>query len=108
MDKSIRGLEHFKNEVETYLATVESRLRRSTQAVHTVRFNPFAGTTGSGGNQSFATAFLDQHGNGVVISSLYARERMSVFAKPIKNGASEFELSDEERKAVLEALKMVK
>lgn len=108
MDSSIKGLEAFKGEIETYLATVESRLKKSTQGIHTVRFNPFAGSTGSGGNQSFATAFLNEHGDGVVVSSLYAREHVSVFAKPIKNGKSDFELSGEEKEAVDTALKMVK
>src|SRR4051812_25632874 len=64
IDSSIMGLESFKKEIEGYLTTVEARLKKSTQAIHTVRFNPFKGTTGSGGNQSFATAFLNEHGDG--------------------------------------------
>lgn len=108
MDQSIKGLEAFKTEMETYLATVEHRLKKSTQAIYTVRFNPFKGTTGSGGNQSFATAFLNEQGDGVVVSSLYAREHVSIFSKAIKNGASEFELSDEEKEAVAGAMKMIR
>jgi hypothetical protein len=72
-----------------------------------VRFNPFKGT-GSGGNQSFATTFLNEENNGVVISSLYSREHTSVFSKPIKNGVSEYELSDEEKESFAEAKKVVK
>jgi hypothetical protein len=108
IDSSIRGLESFKKELETYLQTVESRLKKSVQAVHTVRFNPFKGTTGSGGNQSFATAFVNEHGDGVVISSLYARDHVSVFAKPVTKGVSEYELSEEENQAVKEAIKKAK
>ena len=36
----------------------------------------------------------------MVFSSLYARDRMSVFAKPVRGGTSEFELSAEEKKAI--------
>lgn len=108
MDSSIKGLESFKTEVETYLATVEYRLKKSVQAVHTVRFNPFSGSTNSGGNQSFATAWINEHGDGVVVSSLYARERVSIFSKPVVKGKSEFELSDEEKQAIDTALKIVK
>lgn len=104
MNTSLVNLETFKTELESYLLTVEKRLKKSVQAVHTVRFNPFKGT-GSGGNQSFATAFLNQDGTGVVVSTLYAREHISIFSKPIKNGTSEFELSDEEKQAVAEAKK---
>ncbi len=108
MNSAVTDLESFKKELEAYLTTVESRLKKSVQGVHTVRFNPFKGSTGSGGNQSFATAFVNELGDGVVVSSLYAREHVSIFAKPIIRGASEFELSEEEAEAVKEALKMVK
>jgi hypothetical protein len=108
IDNSIRGLEMFKTEMENYLASVEKRLKKSVQAVHTVRFNPFQGTTGSGGNQSFATAFLNDSCDGVIISSLYSREHVSIFAKPVVRGVSEYELSSEERQAIDTAMKMVK
>jgi hypothetical protein len=84
-------------------ADLRARLRRSVQRVETMRFNPFRGT-GSGGNQSFVTAFADEDGNGVIVSGLYARDSVSVYAKPIKTFSSEFNLSDEE-KAVLEKIK---
>lgn len=104
---SIRELEKFRAELEGYLATVEKRLRKSVQAVNTVRFNPFKGT-GSGGNQSFATAFLNEEGDGVVVSSIYSREHTSVFSKPIKNWVSEYELSEEEKAAIADAKKVMK
>ena len=89
----------FREEMEKYLRTVEERLRGSVRGVSTIRFNPFKGD-GSGGNQSFATAFLNDRGDGVVFSSLYSRERVSVFAKPIKRFNSEHELSKEERDVI--------
>ncbi len=107
MDMSIKELEKFREDLEKYLTTVEKRMKKSVQAVQTVRFNPFKGN-GSGGNQSFATAFLNEDNNGVVISSLYSREHVSVYSKPIKNGTSEFELSGEEKEAIAEARKIIK
>jgi hypothetical protein len=58
-----------------------------------VRFNPFED---AGSNQSFAIGLLNEQGDGVVVSSLYARERMSVFAKPIQQHNSSHELTTEE------------
>lgn len=78
---------------------MNNRLRKSIQKVHTLRFNPFRD---QGGNQSFATCMLNEEGDGVVVSSLYSRDKVSVYAKPIKNLTSEYELSIEEK----EALKM--
>ena len=107
MNSSIEKFEKFQGDAERYLESVEVRLKRNVSSVHTVRFNPFKGA-GGGGNQSFATAFLNEQGDGVVISSLYSREHVSIFSKPIKNRLSEYELSDEERGAIKEASKIVK
>lgn len=90
----------FMKEMEKYLTDVEKRLQKSIQAVETVRFNAFEGV---GANQSFATAILNQHGDGVIFSSLYGRERTSVFSKPLKNHTSEHGLSEEEKMAVKKA-----
>ena len=97
----------FRKDMEQYLTKVEKRLRRSTQSIETIRFNPFKGS-GSGGNQSFATAFLNEDGDGLIMSSLYARDRISIFSKPIKKFASEHKLSDEEKKAIDDAKKKLK
>ncbi len=105
--KSIKDIEKFRTDLEAYLTSVENRLKKSVQSVHTVRFNPFKGT-GSGSNQSFSTAFLSENGDGVVISSLYARDHVSVFSKPIKAHNSEFELSEEERNSLELAKKHLK
>ena len=96
---NLKDLQNFRKELEEYLTTVEKRLKKSVQSVNTVRFNPFKGI-GGGGNQSFSTAFLNEEGDGVVISSLYSRDHVSVFSKPIKKMKSEYELSEEEIAAV--------
>jgi hypothetical protein len=96
------GLEEhnkFREDLEKYLAHVEKRLKTSVRGMETIRFNAL----GSGGHQSFASAHLNEHGDGVIISSLYARDRMSFFAKPVKNFQSEFELSPEETEALQKA-----
>jgi len=95
-------LQRFKREIEVYLADVEKRLKKSVQSVHTVRFNPFTGT-GDGGKQSFATAFLTEDGEGIVISTLYSRDHVSVFGKPVSNYTSMHNLSDEEKEALEQA-----
>jgi hypothetical protein len=95
----IEKLDAFSKKAQEYFKNVEKRVTRSTQVVETLRFNAFKGD-GLGGNQSFATALLDEHGDGVIISSISSRERTSIFAKPIKNFASTIELSDEERQTI--------
>ncbi|MES3005433.1 MAG: DUF4446 family protein [Patescibacteria group bacterium] len=104
--KQINELEEFRGDSEKYLTTVERRLRNAVQAVETVRFNPFKGT-GAGGNQSFATAFLNENGDGLVISSLYASDRMSIFAKPVEKLTAAFDLTEEEYDVLEKAIDRV-
>lgn len=85
---------------QTELQTLHQRTRESVRHVRTLRFNPFPG---EGGNQSFATALLNDDGHGVVISGLYTRGQVNVYAKPVRERASDHELSAEE-KAVLEPI----
>ncbi len=80
---------------------LNDRLKTRIRNVNTIRFKPFED---AGSNQSFAIAIMDDNYDGVILSSLYTRERMSVFAKPIKSGKSEYELTNEER-SVLESAK---
>lgn len=99
INTDIKDLKSFQRQIETYLIGIEKRMRRSCQATETIRFNAFRGD-GIGGNQSFATAFLNEDGNGSILSSLYSRDRVSIFAKPIVKFDSEIELSEEERRAI--------
>ena len=89
--------------MEVYLKHVEVRLQHSTQGVGFVRFNPFPTGGGGGGNQSFAVAFIDEKLSGVVLSTLYARDRVGVYGKPIEKGTSSFELTAEEKEAIEKA-----
>lgn len=94
-----KDLESFRTELEQYLKRAEARMASSIRGVGTVRFNPFKGD-GSGGNQSFATALISEEGDGVILSTLYSRERVSMYGKPVEAGTSEFELSEEEKEAL--------
>lgn len=91
-----------KDQIEKYLKTVEVRLKRSVQGLSTINFKAFQGLD-SGGHQSFATAFLDENGNGLIISTLHSRDRVNVFAKEIKQFNSALTLTEEEKQALTQA-----
>lgn len=100
-----KEIQAFRTELEKYLKLSEARLRGSVRGVSLVRFNPYE--QGQGGNQSFALALLDEKGDGAVLSTLYARDRVGVYAKPLRAGASTFDLTPEEKEAIAEAQKQV-
>ncbi len=57
-----------------------------------------------GGRLSFSCALLDDHGNGVVVTSINGRQDTRVYAKPITAGKSGYNLSIEEDEAIRQAL----
>lgn len=93
----IDSLTKAEEKLEKEITVIQAKLRKSIRGLQTVRFNPFPD---QGGNQSFAIGMLNEDGDGVVVSSLYSRERMSVFAKPVKSGKSEYELTGEEQEVL--------
>lgn len=100
-NKKLDQLNTLTSENSKGIIHLSNKLRSRVRNISTIRFKPFED---AGSNQSFAIAIVDDESNGVILSSLYTRERMSVFAKPVKNGKSEFELTNEE-KSVLESAK---
>ncbi|MBA2634834.1 MAG: DUF4446 family protein [Chloroflexi bacterium] len=84
-------------EMEAMHQVIEARTRRSLQHIGLVRFNPFEDT---GSDQSFAIALLDDQRDGVVMSSLHGRSNTRLFAKPVADGSSSHNLSDEEAQAI--------
>jgi hypothetical protein len=107
LTKEIAELKKFKIEAENTFKDNDARLKKTISGVETIRFNPFKGD-GSGGNQSFATAFINEEKNGVIISSMYSRDHVSIFSKPVKNLTSEYELTNEEREAMTKAKDSIK
>lgn len=66
-----------------------------------VRYDAFADMAG---RMSFSLALLDDRGDGVTLSALSAQSDTRVYAKAVKSGKGEHELSPEEAQAVAAAL----
>jgi hypothetical protein len=57
-----------------------------------------------GGKMSFSAAFLNDHGDGIVISCINGRQEARSYAKPVAAARSEYNLSPEEEEAIRQAL----
>lgn len=90
------------NLVEKEIKRIDREGKRHVQKVGIIRFNPFKEI---GGDHSFSLAILDGEDSGVIITCLHTRERTRVYMKAISEGKSEFELSNEEKKALEKATK---
>ncbi len=87
-------------ELKRRVEILEEALPKNLRKIGLVRYNPFSD---AGGDQSFALALLNEKNDGLIISSLYGREMNRVYAKPIMNGASQYQLTDEEKQAIQNA-----
>jgi hypothetical protein len=76
---------------------IEAGVRR----VALLRYDAFEDV---GGRLSFSCALLDDHGDGVVLTSINGRQDTRVYAKPVAGGTSSFNLSLEEEDAIRRAM----
>ena len=112
MDEVLRGvLEGQHKQIQRLEAAVrslnatdrrqEGLIEGAVRRVGLVRYDAFEDV---GGRLSFSCALLDEHGSGVVVTSINGRQDTRVYAKPIANGTSSYNLSIEEEEAIRQAL----
>lgn len=95
---TVRGVAAQSAEMAQRVDHLYENLPSLVTHVGLVRFSPFHDT---GGDQSFSLALLDGKGDGVVISALHSRQDQRLYAKPVVNRSSRYQLTDEERSALL-------
>ncbi len=82
------------------LEYIDERVKRSIRGYSLVRYNAY---DDAGGEQSFASGLLDEHGDGYVLSVITNRNHVGVYARAILGGNAENELTAEEQQALNEA-----
>jgi len=97
----VRSLEQDLHAVSSRQESLFAALGNSIRNLGVTRFDAFEDM---GGRLSFSAAFLDDHGTGMVITSINGRSESRVYAKEIEGGESEHNLSPEEQRAIQEAL----
>ena len=86
-------------------ARIDALLQTAVTRVGVVRFSAFQDM---GSDLSYAVALLDAHNNGVVFSSIFAREDSRSYVKPIEDGRSTYTMTKEEEQAVKDAIASAK
>ena len=83
------------------MATAERRIDHSVAYRALIRSDAYGEMSG---RQSTASARLDANRSGVVLSSSHHRDQARLYAKEVREGKPEFELSPEEDEAIRRAL----
>jgi hypothetical protein len=89
------------DEIGTEQQRLSERDRLALSKFHMVRYDAFEDM---GGRLSFSAALLDDHGDGVVLTSINGRSETRTYAKPIRNYSSDHNLTDEEGEAIAGAV----
>ena len=84
-------------EIKNYYTKLDADMASCIQKVGLVRYNAFKDV---GSDLSFAIALLDGNDNGVVLNGIYGSESSNIYAKPIKEKKSSYQLSQEEEYAI--------
>ena len=102
LDELLNRDKQTKQELEIVKKELKIEMEKSLlhfQKVGLIRFNPFER---SGGDKSFVISLLNYENSGIVINFIHTRDGLRVYSKKIKNGkGEEFELSEEEKKAII-------
>lgn len=97
----VERVERQNAEIISYCKNLDEEVAKCIQKVGMVRYSAFKDT---GSDLSFAVAMLDEKNDGVVFNGIYSREMSNIYAKPVKNGVSEYTLSEEEKEAIRRAI----
>jgi hypothetical protein len=97
IDEAKSETEHMK---ELY-DKLNLRLKECIQKVAIIRYRAFEDV---GSDLSFSIALLDEGNSGVIITGIYGRNESTTYAKPIDQGISRYDLSQEEQHVLQECI----
>ncbi|HBM76445.1 MAG TPA: DUF4446 domain-containing protein [Clostridiaceae bacterium] len=90
-------------DIESLYKEIDDRLDRCIQKTSMIRYKAFD-DIGSAA-LSFSIALLDAHDDGVILTGIYGREECATYAKPVDKGVPKYDLSDEEKRVLMDAMR---
>lgn len=89
------------DEVRELFTGIDDRIDGCIQKVAILRYKAFEDV---GSDLSYSIALLDKKDDGVVVTGIFGRNESTTYAKPIEKGISRYELSDEEKEVLADAI----
>ena len=84
------------------LLHTREELAKAIRHVGVVRFDAFGDM---GGRMSFTAALVDDHGDGIILTTIHARSESRTYIRGLRAGQADSELSPEEDQAVDQVLR---
>lgn len=101
---SLEKIDEIEQKANDAISTSEDTLKLTEKCVQKVSIQRYKAFEDIGSDLSYSIALLDGNNNGVIISSIYSRHESITYAKPIDNGISRYDLSDEEENVLFQAM----
>ncbi len=95
------GMSEVAQRLDRRMTTAERRIDKAIAHRGLVRYDAYNELSG---RQSMSIALLDAERSGIVFSSIHNRDQARLYAKQVRGGSAEIELSPEEADAVRMAL----
>lgn len=92
--------QHANEQLKAQVRDVQMSLPQQKGKIGIIRYNAFAE---HGSDLSFSIAIVNEEKDGAVFTGIHNRENTYVYAKPLEKGDSPYQLTPEERKAIVEA-----
>lgn len=89
------------DEIIDYCNKLNIQVSKSMKKIGLVKYDTYSNTKNK---LSFALAILDTNNNGIIINSIYGEDNSNVYAKPVENGTTKYNLSSEEQEALNKAI----
>ena len=102
--KKLNVLLQNEKEMQSSIEHMEGIVKDCVQKVGIVRYQAIPNM---GADLSYTVALLNKDNDGVVFNGIYGRDGCYTYAKPVKDGKSTYNLSEEEEQAISQAIKKV-
>lgn len=99
--KEVERIDAVNKEIIAENGRIKEFLRLTLSRVSAIRFRAFEDM---GSDLSYSVAMLDARNNGVIFSSIFARDDSRSYVKPIEGGRSQYSLTEEEAKVLKDAM----
>lgn len=102
--KSLDKIDSMQDTTDNVKEICENTSKLINSCVQKVAMKRYKAFEDVGSDLSYSIAMLDGNNNGVIITSIYSRNESITYAKPIDNGISRYDLSEEESSVLHQAI----
>lgn len=104
LNNSLDKIEEIEENANKTVDVCNEYMKKTNSCIQKVTIKRYKAFDDVGSDLSYSIAMLDGSNNGIILTSIYSRSESVTYAKPIDNGISRYDLSEEEENVLYEAI----